>query len=52
MTALNFPDSPLVGDTFSAGGRTWQWTGTTWDILTSGAVVVPLLPHGFLLMGA
>lgn len=47
MAALNFPDSPSVGDTFSAGGRTWQWTGTTWDILTSGPVVVTEQFHPF-----
>ena len=29
--ALNFPDSPTVGDTYTAGGRTWVWDGTTWN---------------------
>jgi len=29
--ALNFPDSPTVGDTYTAAGRTWVWDGTTWN---------------------
>lgn len=30
MAALDFPNSPSVNDTYSAGGRTWTWDGTTW----------------------
>ena len=26
MTALNFPGSPTVGDTYNVGSRTWTWT--------------------------
>lgn len=33
MAAINFPDSPTVGQTFTVGVRTWQWTGSTWDIV-------------------
>ena len=29
--ALNFPDSPTTGDTYTAAGRTWVWDGTTWN---------------------
>jgi hypothetical protein len=29
--AMDFPDSPVVGQTFSSGSRIWVWTGTTWD---------------------
>ena len=29
--ALNFPDSPTVGDSYTAAGRTWVWDGTTWN---------------------
>lgn len=35
--ALNFPDSPTVGDEFTGGGFTWVWTGTTWDKLQASA---------------
>ena len=28
--AIDFPDSPTTGDTYTTGGRTWQWDGTTW----------------------
>ena len=29
--AIDFPNSPSVGDTFTSGGRTFRWNGTTWD---------------------
>ena len=28
--AFNFPDSPTVGDSYTAGGKTWQWDGVAW----------------------
>lgn len=28
--ALDFPSSPSVNDTYSSGGRTWRWDGTSW----------------------
>lgn len=28
--ALDFPNSPAIGDEFTGGGLTWVWTGTTW----------------------
>lgn len=36
---INFPDLPTVNETFISGDKTWQWTGTRWEIL----VVNPLL---------
>lgn len=30
MTAINFPDDPIIGEIYSASGRTWKWTGTVW----------------------
>lgn len=30
MTALNFPSSPTIGQTYTANGGTWEWDGTTW----------------------
>jgi hypothetical protein len=32
MTAINFPDSPTVGETFVSGTRAWLWDGTVWQI--------------------
>lgn len=29
--ALNFPNSPTVGDEFTGGGFTWTWTGSAWE---------------------
>lgn len=35
MTAVDFPNSPSVGQTFSVNNRTWIWTGSTWDASVS-----------------
>lgn len=37
MTILNFPDSPQVGDIFSAEDKSWVWTGTVWDSVGTAA---------------
>jgi|688.fasta_scaffold01402_33 hypothetical protein len=29
--ALNFPNSPTIGDEFTGGGFTWTWTGSAWE---------------------
>jgi hypothetical protein len=29
--AIDFPNTPTVGDTFTVGDTTWEWTGTVWD---------------------
>jgi len=28
--AIDFPNSPTTGDTYTVNGRTWKWDGTTW----------------------
>lgn len=38
--AIDFPNSPSVGDTFTSGGRTFRWNGTTWDSYVDAAVAV------------
>ena len=31
MAAIDFPNSPTTGDTFTVGDITWEWTGTVWQ---------------------
>ena len=31
--ALDFPASPNINDTYTFGGVTWTWDGTTWKVL-------------------
>jgi len=31
MTAIDFPDSPTVGQLFTVGDVTWEWTGSVWQ---------------------
>lgn len=38
MAAIDFPNSPAVNDQFTAAGKTWVWTGTSWDALGGGSV--------------
>lgn len=38
---LDFPNSPSVNDTYSAGGRNWTWNGTSWVLNTYVGVVPP-----------
>jgi hypothetical protein len=38
MTAIDFPNSPSVGNTHSAGGRTWIWTGSVWNAVETTSV--------------
>ena len=60
MTAIDFPNSPTVGQEFTVGDITWEWTGTVWQGLGT-AIAGPEGPAGadgeanfnsFLLMGA
>jgi hypothetical protein len=45
--ALNFPDSPSVNDVFlSTDGRSWTWTGSTWDAVLTEAPAGPEGPQG------
>lgn len=33
--ALNFPSNPNTNDTYTSGNSTWQWDGTSWNLLFS-----------------
>ena len=35
--ALDFPNSPTVGQTYTYGDRTWTWNGTTWSLSGTGS---------------
>jgi hypothetical protein len=35
--ALNFPDSPTVGQIYSINDRQWTWDGVSWNLTLSGA---------------
>jgi hypothetical protein len=48
--AINFPDSPSVNDEYTAGGRTWVWSGTAWNSMDETGAELSL--SDFLLMGA
>jgi len=33
VPVIDFPNSPTVNQQFTAGGKIWQWSGTTWDVV-------------------
>lgn len=35
--AINYPNSPTVGETFEDGGVTWIWDGVAWNVQASAA---------------
>jgi hypothetical protein len=39
-----FPTSPTTGQVFTSGGRSWVWTGATWDSPTATNTL--LAPYG------
>ena len=39
---IDFPNSPTNGDTYSAGGKNWQYNGSAWVLQG----VVPAIPNG------
>jgi hypothetical protein len=40
--AIDFPNAPTVGQTFTSSGQTWTWDGTVW------AIGQPSVPAGYL----
>jgi hypothetical protein len=44
--ALDIPDSPVIGDTYSVGDRTWRFNGVTWDAVLFVSPTGPTGPEG------
>lgn len=38
MSAIDFPDSPSVGDEYTNGIQTYEWDGTAWRLVRTSAV--------------
>jgi hypothetical protein len=38
MAAIDFPNSPTVNDTFTAGNSTYKWTGAAWISNNLGSI--------------
>ena len=47
--AINFPDSPSTNDIFTSGGRSWTWTGATWQAfvqaMSNGSITNDLIAN-------
>jgi hypothetical protein len=47
--AINFPDSPATNDVFTSGGRSWTWTGDTWQAfvqaMSNGSITNDLIAN-------
>lgn len=50
--AMNFPDSPTIGQTFTFAGRTWVWNGLSWSTVGAAAASGGVANDFALLVGA
>jgi hypothetical protein len=46
MAAMDFPNSPTVGQSYTVGNSSWVWTGTTWDAVLPGVKISDTAPSG------
>jgi hypothetical protein len=37
--AINFPNSPIIGSTHTAGSNTWVWDGVAWNLQPPGSTL-------------
>jgi hypothetical protein len=35
MAAIDFPDNPVLDEVFTSGSRSWKWTGSVWQTVTT-----------------
>jgi hypothetical protein len=33
MSAINFPNNPVLNEVFNAAGKSWRWDGTVWVVV-------------------
>lgn len=51
MAAIDFPNSPIVDDIFTANGRTWKYDGFLWNTVETASIVGPTGPANILTIG-
>lgn len=44
--AIDFPNTPAVGQSFLSGGRTWIWSGSVWNVQEGVGPTGPTGPQG------
>ena len=40
MTAIDFPNSPSLNQTYTVGDRTWKWNGSVWAVVRAVDLLV------------
>lgn len=46
MSAIDFPSSPTLNQTFTSGLQTWKWNGTVWLLQGTAGATGPTGPTG------
>ena len=46
MSAIDFPNSPSVNQTYTVGNRSWIWTGSVWESVAIPGPTGPTGPDG------
>lgn len=39
---IDFPTGPITGDNYTFASRTWQWSGSAWDYISSTTITIGL----------